>query len=315
MPLAVQLLALAFALVLDLSAGDPPTRIHPVAAMGTLIRQLTRRWNRGTSTRRLLAGSVLVLLGAALFSLPWILAHTLFNSLPVWIRGVLLGLLLKPVFSFRSLLKAGREVQCALHNDDLEEGRRLVAWHLVSRDTSELSHQEVAAATVESLAENLTDSFLSPLLCFAVGGLPLAWAYRFINTADAMIGYRSEEFEHFGKAAARLDDILNWLPARVTGLLLVLSAGLSGLDIHTAWKTMLAQHNRTSSPNAGWTMAAAAGALGVTLVKRESYSLEGGPSLPQAEDIGRTGGLLRTAAAAGAVLCGLLIAALNSWML
>lgn len=307
------LISLAFALVLDLSFGDPPTRFHPVAAMGTLIRQLTR-WNRGSSTRRLLAGCALVLLGAALFSLPWILLHNPFSSIPVWMQVVLTGLLLKPVFSFRTLLKAGREVQRALSTGDLVEGRRLVAWHLVSRDTSHLSSQEVAAAVVESLAENLTDSFVAPLLCFAVGGLPLAWAYSFINTADAMIGYRSEEFEHFGKAAARLDDILNWLPARVTGVLLVLAAGLTGLDMHAAWKTMLAQHNRTSSPNAGWTMAAAAGALGVTLVKRENYSLEGGPALPQPGDISRTVGLLRAAAAAATVLCGVVIAALNSWL-
>jgi len=313
-PLTVKLIALAAALALDIFAGDPPTRLHPVAAMGALIRWLTHRWNHGSSAHRLLAGCVLALVGAALFSLPWILALNLFSFLPVWIRGVLLGLLLKPVFSFRTLLKAGREVQLALSSGDLVEARRLAAWHLVSRDTTDLSSQEVSAAAVESLAENLTDSFLAPLLCFAVGGLPLAWAYRFINTADAMIGYRSDAFEFFGKASARIDDMLNWLPARATGLLLVIAAGLTGLDMHAAWKTMLAQHNRTSSPNAGWTMAAAAGALRVTLAKREYYSLEGGPDLPQADDIGRAETLLKTAAAVGTVLCGLVIAALGFWL-
>jgi adenosylcobinamide-phosphate synthase len=139
-----------------------------------------------------------------------------------------------------------------------------------------LNAQEVAGAAIESLAENITDSVTAPLLAYALGGLPAAWAYRFANTADAMWGYRSPEFEQLGKFPARLDDALNWLPARLTGWLLALSAWPAGEDGRNAVQTMLAQHSRTPSPNAGWTMSAMAGALGVTLTKRGVYSLEGG---------------------------------------
>jgi adenosylcobinamide-phosphate synthase len=222
------------------------------------------------------------------FSLPWLAAGIAWHGLPLWAHGIITGVLLKPMFAFRGLLKAGKEVQQALKDGDLANGRRLVAWHLVSRDTSQLSSQQVASATIESLAENLTDSLLAPLMCFALGGLPLAWFYRFANTADAMIGYRTAEFEYFGKFAARLDDVLNWLPARLAGLLVVVSAGLCRLDSKMAWKTMVTQHSRTSSPNAGWTMAAAAGALRVRLEKVDTYRLDGGEALPETEDIQRS---------------------------
>ena len=116
----------------------------------------------------------------------------------------------------------------------------------------------------------------TPLLVYAAGGLPAAWAYRFINTADAMWGYRTPEFLQLGKFPAHLDDALNWLPARLTGWLLVVAAWLSGNDARHAARTMLAQHHHTASPNAGWTMSAMAGALGITLTKRGVYELAGG---------------------------------------
>jgi adenosylcobinamide-phosphate synthase len=185
--------------------------------------------------------------------------------------------LLKPIFAYRNLRRAVMSVAEALVQHNLAEARRLLGWHLVSRDTSNLSEAEVVGAAIESLAENLTDSLTAPLLAYAIGGLPVAWGYRFVNTADAMWGYRTSEFEQLGKFPARLDDILNWLPARLTGWLLVVAAWLVGADARRAARTMLTQHRRTPSPNAGWTMSAMAGALGVTLNKRGVYELEGGP--------------------------------------
>lgn len=301
------LIALAAALVLDLLFADPPNQLHPVVAMGTVIRALSRGLNRGGTARRLVSGAVLVLFGAALFSLPLLLPMRLITSLPVWAQGIILGLLLKPVFSLRSLLQAGSEVKQALQQGNLEEGRRLAAWHLVSRDTSDLSTSEVAGAAVESLAENLTDSFFAPLVYFALGGLPLAWLYRFVNTADAMIGYRSDKYEYFGRFAARLDDVLNWLPARLGALAIVIASLLPGLGARSSAHVMLNQHKRTSSPNAGWTMAAAAGALGIVLEKRGCYRLEGGPSLPSPVDIHRAAVLISTAAVLCALFCSVLL--------
>jgi adenosylcobinamide-phosphate synthase len=194
-------------------------------------------------------------------------------------------------------------VKAALEKGDLPEARRLVSWHLVSRDTSQLDASLVAAAAVESVAENITDGIVAPLLFFALAGLPGAWAYRFVNTCDSMLGYRDPVHEHLGKFAARLDDALNFFPARLAGLLLVVAAGLVGEDTTGAWQTMWHQHCRTASPNAGWTMSAMAGALGVTLEKVGHYQLEGGPTSPGVETIDRA---LRVTAVTVGLFVGLL---------
>ena len=260
------------ALALDLALGEPPNSFHPVAWMGRFIEWGWRHRPLRGRVRQFLYGAVLVTAGMAFFSPPWALLSAL--GIPFWWLWSIP--LLKATFSIRALFQAGRRVQKALESGDLPEARRLLGWHLVSRDTSQLSSPLVVAATVESLAENITDGLTSPLLFFALGGLPGAWAYRFCNTCDSMLGYRDSEREYLGKFAARLDDVLNWLPARLTGVLMVLAAALAGEDAGNAWRTMLAQHGRTASPNAGWTMSAMAGALGVTLEKVGHYRLEGG---------------------------------------
>jgi adenosylcobinamide-phosphate synthase len=308
------LLALLMAFALDALLGDPPNRFHPVAAMGWFIRFGAGKLNKGAPRRRFWAGAALIVGGGALFAVPWLFVQAAALEFPLWAQVVLVGILLKPVFAFRGLLKAGREVQNLLAADDLPGARRMVSWHLVSRKTGDLSGSQVASAAIESLAENLTDSFFAPLLCYAVGGLPLAWAYRFVNTADAMIAYHSEEYEHFGKFTARLDDLLNWLPARLAGFLLVLSAGLCRLDMGNAFRAMRSQHSRTSSPNAGWTMAAAAGALGVVLEKPGHYRLEGGRRPPAAQDIARAARLLSASLLFCLLCCGGVIIVINTWL-
>ncbi len=298
------LAGLIAAVLLDLSLGDPPNCVHPVVAMGTYIRLVSGAFNTGSTQRRGWAGATLLVSGIVLFSLPFVLLQIILPSFPYWVQVILTAIFLKATFSFRRLISAVRQVQSALKNADLDEARRLTAWHLVSRETGQLSRGHVASAAIESLTENLTDSFLSPLLFFAVGGLPLAWAYRFVNTADAMIGYRNEDFEYFGKAAARLDDILNWIPARTAGLLLVVSSLLSGMNPVNAWKILCEQHSKTTSPNAGWTMSAAAGALCVILEKPGNYRLEGGSNLPVEQDISRSIRLVSVAMVLSLLLCG-----------
>jgi adenosylcobinamide-phosphate synthase len=291
------LIGLGTAMLIDLFLGDPPNRFHPVVLMGSLIRWLAKHAPAGPERLRFAAGVGLALLGGGLFALPWLFLPWAMNGWPVWLQGIILGILLKPMFAVRRLWEAGESVQRALQVGDLPEARRLVAWHLVSRDTSGLDENQVASAAVESLAENLTDSFFAPMLAFALGGLPLAWFYRYINTADAMIGYHTPLYEYLGKFAARLDDVLNFVPARLGASLMVLASAPAGLDVRQAWRSMLEQHARTSSPNAGWTMAAAAGALRVRLEKIGHYCLEGAPVQPRAEDITRAGRLLKWSAA------------------
>lgn len=206
------------------------------------------------------------------------------------------ALALTCLLSLRALVSAAREVAAELDRGDIAAARRTVAWHLVSRPTAELDAGHVASAAIESVAENLTDSVVAPAFFFLIGGLPAAAVYRAVNTADAMFGYRTERLEYFGKLAARLDDLLNLVPARLAGLSLVASAGPAGEGGRRSLSCLRGDRRRTASPNAGWTMSAMAGALGVTLEKPSAYRLGAG-DLPIARDIERSVSVLRAGVA------------------
>jgi adenosylcobinamide-phosphate synthase len=290
---AVVLLAVA----LDLAFGDPPNAIHPVAWMGRAIGLGRRGLCRGGPGRLFVAGGVLTLVVTAAAALAGWLLTTLSGVLAslggaLGLAGLLLeAVALKCTLALRGLAAAAREVAGALQGGDLAAARASVGRHLVSRPTATLRTGQVAAAAIESVAENLTDSFVSPLLFYLVLGLPGALAYRALNTADSMLGYRDGALEYFGKLAARLDDVANLVPARLAALALVVA---SGRRAPAAWSTMLGDRRRTTSPNAGWTMAAMAGALGVTLAKPGVYSLGRGDE-PVVADVGRALALLRRA--------------------
>ena len=213
-----------------------------------------------------------------------------------WLGVVIEGLVLKSMLSLRGLAHAASAVRDDLARADLGAARTGVGRDLVSRPTDTLDAGQVTSATVESVAENLTDAYLAPLLFFLVFGLPGAVAYRVINTADAMIGYRDGPLLYFGRIAARLDDLLNLVPARLAALLIVAAAAIAGADARGALATMRRDHARTASPNAGWTMSAMAGALGVRLAKPQAYALGAGPD-PSPADISRAVHLLGIAAA------------------
>lgn len=213
-----------------------------------------------------------------------------------WLGVAIEALALKAMFSLRGLARSAVAVRADLGRADLGAARGGVGRDLVSRPTATLDGAQVASATVESVAENLTDAFLAPVLFFVAFGLPGAVAYRVINTADAMIGYRDPPWLHFGRIAARLDDVLNVVPARLAAVALVGAATIAGADGRRAFTTMRRDHGRTASPNAGWTMAAMAGALGVALEKPGAYRLGDGPA-PTPDDITRAVRLLAVAAA------------------
>jgi adenosylcobinamide-phosphate synthase len=275
------------ALLLDLALGDPPNRFHPTAWMGSLIAFLSRFRLHSRPSIELAYGGALMLVGLTLVGGIGLALAWLVSRLPLPLNWLLTALILKTTFSLRGLDRAARDVQNALERSDLSEARRLLSWHLVSRDTSQLSAGQVAAAAIESVAENASDSLVAPLFFYAIGGLPLALAYRFANTADAMLGYHDPEREWFGKIPARLDDVLNFIPARLTGLLLVCAAGLSGNSIGKAWNIMLRDAHLTASPNAGIPMSAMAGALSIELEKIGHYQLGAGLNTPQVADLRR----------------------------
>ena len=213
---------------------------------------------------------------------------------PWWVEAVAL----KSTFAGRSLLEASRRVEQDLGVGDVDRARVNLRW-LVSRRTDNLDRGLIAAAAIESLAENFVDSWLAPLAAYSVFGLGGALAYRAANTADAMWGYRSADYEWLGKGAARLDDVLNWLPARLGGVLLVM-AGPRARAALAMWRR---DAYLTASPNAGHSMATVAGHLGVRLEKSGHYVLHPDGRVPLPSDLGAARRLVRRAMVLAAALC------------
>ena len=264
-----ELAVLAVAVVLDLTLGEPPSWVHPTVWMGRMTSLLERLAPR-LGLAGLLAGALIALaLVACWGAAAWFAAYGL-KSLHTAAYILVGGLLLKSTFSVRMLHREAARVKTLLDQDDLPAVRRQMP-SLVSRDPSQLTHEQAGAAAVESVSENMSDGFIGPWLAFALFGLPGAFAYRAINTLDSMIGYHGV-YEYLGKAPARLDDLVNILPARVTGLLIVAaSAALPGQNAGGAWRIMRRDRGNTESPNAGWPMSAMAGALGVRLEKVSNH--------------------------------------------
>jgi adenosylcobinamide-phosphate synthase len=290
------------ALGVDLLLGEPPAAVHPTVAMGRWIGHARRSRRARTPLASLAEGALWCASGAAASALAARAAGRAAARLPL--RELARGAALKPALSLRALVSAGGEVEAALRRDELDEARRLLAWHLVSRDTSALTASEVAGAAIESLAENLGDGVVAPLLAFRAGGLGGAYLHRFINTADAMLGYRTPELEWFGKAPARADDVLNWMPARASALLVAVAAPLGGGSVRGSIRTAVRDASLTASPNAGWPMAAMAGALGVQLDKRGAYRLNPDGRAPDADDVRRARLIVAGAGILAGVVCG-----------
>jgi adenosylcobinamide-phosphate synthase len=280
------------ALILDGILGDPPNRFHPVAWMGTVIGLAQHAAPRRGRVLPLLYGAALVLFGVALVVVIGLGLQGLLRQLPWPLAWLLEACILKTALSLRGLARAAKQVRQALEAKELEKARELVSWHLVSRDTARLSRFEVAAAAVESVAENASDGVVAPLFYYALGGLPAALAYRFINTADSMLGYREPEYEWLGKIPARLDDVANLIPARLTALLIIVASIFVGGHTHLAWQVWWQEARFTESPNAGHPMSSMAGALGVELEKFGYYRLGAGHPFPEASHLAKAVRLL-----------------------
>lgn len=290
-PLPPELLVLWLAVLLDLVLPEPPNAAHPVAWMGQVIAHLRRHSPTGGRWKPFIAGTAIVVGGCLMCALVGLSLLTLIRVVVFPVSIVVEALVLKLMFSVRALVSAGAAVRRALEADDLSAARRLVSWHLVSRDTARLNHAQVAAAAIESLSENASDSIVAPLLFYALAGLPGVLVYRFINTCDSMLGYRDSEREWLGKFAARLDDLVNFIPARLTAVLLIVASVPIG-GVVRAIKVCYRDARVTASPNAGYPMSAAAGALGVELEKCGHYLLGPGERLPVAHDITRAARLV-----------------------
>ena len=305
--------ALWLALAIDRWLGEPPTRWHPVVWMGQYLGWIGSRIAPPVAKAKprdlslFLIGVLTWCVGAMCVGVvATVVQAAMVQWLPAWVLAMALALALKPLFAWRMLHDEVLAVEAGL-GVSLDAGRAQLA-RLVSRDVCALSEREVRESAIESLAENLNDSLVAPLFWFVLLGLPGAAVYRFANTADAMWGYRGErngrDWTWFGKWAARADDVLSWLPARLTALLLALAA--------LQWPPGVAREaRRTPSPNSGWPMAAMALLLGVRLAKPEVYALnaEGRPA--EAADTNRAAQLGGRAALVLAVCASLAIFAIT----
>jgi adenosylcobinamide-phosphate synthase len=251
------------AVLLDLLLGDPRWLPHPVVFIGKLITALEKPLRRAlrdelTGGLLLLALTVGITAGTA-----WLTLKAAYLLHPA-AGAALSALLAWTCLAARSLHRESNRVAEALRAGDPEGARRSLSY-IVGRDTADLDEPEIWRATVETVAENSSDGVIAPLFYLMLGGPALALAYKAVNTLDSMVGYKNATYLRFGRASARCDDLSNWLPARLTGLLMVAAAPLAGLSPKGAWCIMARDGRNHASPNSGIPEAAAAGALGVQL--------------------------------------------------
>jgi adenosylcobinamide-phosphate synthase len=289
-------LALLMALVVDLCLGEPPVRWHPVVWIGRALQRcapwVLPRVQPHASAQAYIRGLMVWVVLAAGVCMAAAVVQGLAVRLPWLGAALVVGVGLKPLMAWRMLRDEVQAVERAL-GQSIDLGRARLGW-LVSRDVTQLTAVQVRESAIESLAKNLNDSVVAPIFWFVLLGLPGAALYRFANTADAMWGYpgvyKGHNWEWPGKWAARADDVLNWLTARLTGVLLVLCSAVRAL---WALRTLRREAARTPSPNSGWPMAAMALALDVCLHKPGVYALHSAGRAPQAPDTARACGIAR----------------------
>ena len=262
------ILALMIGFVLDLLLGDPEWLYHPVCIIGKYISFMEKKLRkRGGNLRKsavFLTASTVLLTMAVVAVLMWLLS--LIGRIPLLIGMSLLNWM---GIAVTCMAKEARGVAKAL-DKGVDAGRTQVA-RIVGRDTQSLNEEEIIKATIETVAENTTDGVISPLFYAAIGGPVLLWGFKAASTLDSMVGYLDEKYRDIGWSSAKLDDVLNYLPARITALLMCLAAFFTGMDGKNAWRLVQRDHANHKSPNCAWSEAAAAGAMHIQLGGTHDY--------------------------------------------
>jgi len=261
------LLIIMMALIIDILFGELPFKVHPVVWMGKIIDILKQRL---INYRSRISGVILALVLVITFTLATyaLISLSVINNI---LYIVVSSIILTTTFAINVLISSAEHIKRDI-NYNIDTARKNISY-LVSRDTTNLSSEEIVSATVETLTENITDSVIAPFFYAFIFGVPGAVAYRTVNTLDAMVGYKKHETINIGWFPAKLDDILNYLPARITGLMVIIAALFLGMDWRNSCKIMIRDSKKPDSPNSGYSMAAAAGALGIKLKKVGYYEI------------------------------------------
>lgn len=290
------ILALLIALAIDMVFGELPTRIHPVVVMGSIIGFFK---NIFINIKNRLSGLMVVVCVCFVCSVILYVIY-LVGNVNVILLFVIFTILFSSTFSVNMLLQTAVDVENALKTD-IDKARQLVSY-LVSRNTDELKESYIVSAAIESLTENITDSYVAPVFYYFIFGLIILvypiennlfylllvpMFYRILNTMDAMLGYKTDELKEIGYFPAKIDDVLNFIPSRIAGVFVVISAYLLKMDGKNAFKVMMRDARKCPSPNSGYTMASTAGALNVQLVKQNTYILGDDIKNKTAEDISK----------------------------
>lgn len=261
----IMIIKIWMAYVLDLIFGDPRNIIHPVQIIGKIIELFEKFLLK--KRYKVFAGGILT---AVTVGITYILCFLISINIEKPLVAILEIYLMYTVFSVNSLAREGRRVYNILKKGDIEVARKELSY-LVSRDTGMMDEKMVIRSTMETISENTVDGIIAPMFYMFLGGLPLAMAYKAVNTLDSMVGYRNEKYIEFGKFSARTDDAANFIPARITGLLIVIASLILRYDYRAAWKIFLRDRKNHSSPNSGHSEAGVAGALGVQFGGVVSY--------------------------------------------
>ena len=300
------------AFILDTIFGDPQNSFHPIRIIGNGISlgiKAYRKTALKTPIVQFFMGAILTLLIVGLSYTVTRLVTWGFYFLNYWIGLIAEALICYFLIAAKALKDESMKVYHSLRNGDIESARTKLSF-IVGRDTQNLNIQGIIKGAVETVAENLSDGVIAPLFFICIGGAPLGMAYKAINTLDSMVGYKNEEFEYFGKFAARLDDAVNFIPSRISALLMIVACLFTGADIKGAAQIYIRDRYKHKSPNAAQTMSACAGALGIQLGGDNYYhgQLVHKPSLgdcqhePAPEHIIAATQLMYTAAVSAVVL-------------
>lgn len=280
---------IGLAILLDFKFGDPKNKYHPTAWIGTLIAKLTPMAKNEHPMIEKLGGVCIVTIASGLVILPLFvlnngIALITIDYLSLIVSVIVGGLLLKTTIAIRGMEKHAKFVIESLDEDNLDLARTHLSM-IVKRNTKNLDKNHVLSGVLESISENTVDGITGPLFYYALLGLPGAFAYRAINTADSMIGYRNDIFKNVGWFAATCDSILNYIPSRLTGIVMIISAAILQNNWRESYKIMIRDGKKTESPNAGYPMAALAGALETKFEKINHYKLGDGEIILTKEDV------------------------------